>query len=72
MAGVGCLLVATVLGLPVSTTHTRTAALLGVAVPGERRRTGGWRYHYPGLGLTFPGCVVLGWSMARFFLHIWK
>lgn len=73
LAGVGCLLVATVLGLPVSTTHTRTAALLGVGCAGEKKAD--WRVAGTialAWGLTFPGCVVLGWSMARLFLHIWQ
>ena len=68
VAGVGCLLVATVMGLPVSTTHTRTAALLGVGCAGEKKAD--WRVAGTialAWGLTFPGCVVLGWSMARLF-----
>lgn len=73
VAGVGCLLAATVLGLPVSTTHTRTAALLGV---GSAGRTGAdWRVAGTialAWGLTFPGCAVLGWSMAQPFLHLWQ
>ena len=71
VAGVGCLLAATVLGLPVSTTHTRTAALLGVGSAGGKQADWGvagtialaW-------GLTFPGCAALGWGMARLFLHL--
>ena len=71
VAGVGCLLAATVLGLPVSTTHTRTAALLGVGSAGGKQADWGvagaialaWV-------LTFPGCAVLGWGMARLFLHL--
>ena len=71
VAGVGCLLAATVLGLPVSTTHTRTAALLGVGSAGGKQADWGvagtialaWV-------LTFPGCAALGWGMARLFLHL--
>lgn len=73
VAAVGCLLVATVLGLPVSTTHTRTAALLGVGCAGGKKAD--WRVAGTialAWGLTFPGCAVLGWSMARLFLHIWQ
>ena len=73
VAGVGCLLAATVLGLPVSTTHTRTAALLGVGSAGGK----GVDWRVAGTialawGLTFPGCATLGWSMARLFLHLWQ
>jgi PiT family inorganic phosphate transporter len=66
-----CLLAATGLGLPVSTTHTRTAALLGVgcagagkvnwAVAGEIVLT--WL-------LTFPGCALLGYLTAKVFLAV--
>lgn len=73
VAGVGCLLAATVLGLPVSTTHTRTAALLGVGSAGGKGAD--WRVAGTialAWGLTFPGCVALGWSMARLFLHLWQ
>ena len=73
VAGVGCLLAATVLGLPVSTTHTRTAALLGVGSAGEKGAD--WRVAGTialAWGLTFPGCAALGWSMARLFLHLWQ
>lgn len=71
IAGAGCLLAATVLGLPVSTTHTRTAALLGVGSAGGKRAD--WRV--AGMiavawGLTFPGCTILGWGIARLFLHL--
>lgn len=71
IAGAGCLLAATVLGLPVSTTHTRTAALLGVGSAGGKRSD--WRV--AGMiavawGLTFPGCTILGWGIARLFLHL--
>ena len=73
VAGVGCLLAATVLGLPVSTTHTRTTALLGVGSAG--RKGADWRVAGTialAWGLTFPGCAALGWSMARLFLHLWQ
>ena len=73
VAGVGCLLAATVLGLPVSTTHTRTAALLGVGSAGGKEAD--WRVAGTialAWGLTFHGCAALGWSMARLFLHLWQ
>ena len=63
-----CLLCATLLGLPVSTTHTRTSALLGVGSAGGARPDWGvagkialaWL-------LTFPGCMAIGYWMARIF-----
>lgn len=69
LAGCTCLLAATVWGLPVSTTHTRTAALLGAAA-----QEGGWtdlrvvRSIVLAWLLTFPGCALIGFAMARLFL----
>ncbi|NBI09855.1 inorganic phosphate transporter [Colidextribacter sp. OB.20] len=69
LGSVACLLGATLLGLPVSTTHTRTCALLGVG------STGGSRPDWATAGkialawvLTFPGCMAIGYWMARVFL----
>lgn len=66
-----CLAAATVLGLPVSTTHTRTAALLGVGSTGNRKPD--WsvagRIILAWI-LTFPGCMVIGYWMARTFLAL--
>ena len=66
LAGILCLALATALGLPVSTTHTRTAALLGAGRAGGRRAD--WRV-VRSVALawlcTFPGCLGLGWLLAR-------
>lgn len=68
LGNVACLLGATLLGLPVSTTHTRTCALLGVGSAGERRPD--WavagKIALAWL-LTFPGCMAVGYWMARVF-----
>ena len=61
-----CLLGATWLGLPVSTTHTRTAALLGVGVAGG----GPVRWEVArgialAWALTFPACMALGYVLTR-------
>ncbi len=71
LASSACLLCATLLGLPVSTTHTKTSALLGVGWAGgkpvDRSVVGhivlAWI-------LTFPGCMVLGYWCAKFFLTL--
>lgn len=66
-----CLLCATILGLPVSTTHTRTAALLGVCQAGGNQVDHGvagrilWAWC-----LTFPGCAAIGYWMAKVFLTV--
>ena len=72
LAGVVCLLAATLLGLPVSTTHTRTAALLGVGCAGGRKVN--WRVARSVVLAwlwTFPGCMALGYLLARGTLMLW-
>lgn len=73
LGGCVCLLWCTVWGLPVSTTHTHTAALLG-ACAGEG---GAWDRRVAGeitlaWLLTFPGCGAIGYGMARLFLHLFQ
>lgn len=66
-----CLLLSTLLGLPVSTTHARTCAMLGAAAGGGKaadRRVAGsiaaaWLF-------TFPCCFCLGALLARSFLRL--
>ena len=73
LAGILCLLAATLLGLPVSTTHTRTAALLGVGAAGPRgvdRRV--VRSVLLAWLATFPGCMALGYVLARAALARWS
>ena len=66
-----CLCLATLFGFPVSTTHTRTAVLLGVGRAGHescnRRvvRFIAWTWL-----LTFPGCFLLGYGFARLLLRV--
>ena len=69
-AGALCLLLCTLCGLPVSTTHTKTAAMLGVgsSVPGHPPDWKIARSIVLTWLLTFPGCGVIGYFMARIFL----
>lgn len=69
LANIACLAVATVFGLPISTTHSRTSAVLGVG------HAGGGRVDHLIAGrialawlLTFPCCMAIGYLMAKFFL----
>jgi len=73
LAGCTCLLAATAWGLPVSTTHTRTAALLGVAAR-EQGRVDLRVVRSVALAwlLTFPGCGLIGFAMARVFLTLFS
>lgn len=64
-----CLLLATLMGLPVSTTHTRTAALLGVGQASTGRYDGGVvRTILAAWLLTFPCCFGMGFLFARLLL----
>ena len=72
MAGAGCLLIASLTGLPVSTTHTKTSSIMGV---GAAKRLSGVNWGVVGeMGLTwiltFPGCGLIGYLMAKLFFLI--
>jgi PiT family inorganic phosphate transporter len=61
--------VATRLGIPISTTHAISGAILGV---GSTRRLSAVRWGIAGRivsawVLTIPGCFVLGWAFAQVF-----
>ena len=65
LAGVTSLLLCTLLGLPVSTTHTKTAAILGA---GRRPNWAVARSIALAWLLTFPACGLLGFFCARLLL----
>ena len=72
MAGAGCLLVSSVFGLPVSTTHTKTTAIMGV---GASRRLSNVNWGVVkemvfAWILTFPGCGLLGYLATLIFMQI--
>ncbi len=72
LAGAGCLFLSSITGIPVSTTHTKTVAVMGV---GAARRMS-----YVNWGivkemvltwiLTFPGCGFIGFMMAKIFMKL--
>lgn len=67
-----CLLLSSLTGIPVSTTHTKTTAIMGV---GAARRMSNVNWSVvKDLVLTwvftFPGCGLLGFGMAKLFLMI--
>jgi len=69
LASALCLLLASVTGIPVSTTHTKTTTIMGVGAA-KRVSTVNWKI----VGnmvlawiLTFPGCGLLGYLMVKLF-----
>ena len=67
-----CLFIASVTGVPVSTTHTKTTAIMGVGAS-KRMSAVNWGVAKEmGLAwvLTFPGCGLIAFLMAKLFLFI--
>ena len=67
-----CLLIATFGGLPVSTTHTKTTAIMGVGAA-KRKSAVKWGIAVDMVKawvLTFPGCGLLGFGFAHLFLML--
>ena len=67
-----CLLLSSVAGIPVSTTHTKTTSIMGV---GAARRFSNVNWSVVKELIltwvfTFPGCGLLGYGMAKLFLQI--
>ena len=72
LAGAGCLLISSVVGMPVSTTHTKTTAIMGVGAA-KRLSSVNWgvvKEMVLTWVLTFPGCGVIGFLMAKLFIQI--
>lgn len=72
LAGAGCLLVSSLTGIPVSTTHTKTAAIMGVGAS-KRLSNVNWgvvKEMVLTWVLTFPGCGLIGFLMAKLFMRI--
>ena len=72
LAATACLLISSLFGIPVSTTHTKTSAIMGVGavkrlsainlgVVKEMMLT--WIF-------TFPGCGLISFVMAKLFIAI--
>lgn len=70
LAATACLLLSSLTGIPVSTTHTKTTAIVGVGAA-RRLRNVNWlivRDLVLTWVFTFPGCGLLGYGTARLFL----
>lgn len=72
MAAVICLLLASIFGLPVSTTHTKTTAIMGVGAA-KRLSSVNWGVVKDMVSawiLTFPGCGIIGFITALIFMKV--
>ena len=72
MASASSLLLSTLFGIPVSTTHTKTTAILGV---GATKRLSAVNFRVVKdmvltWVLTFPGCGLIGFLMAKLFMAL--
>ena len=71
LASATTLLISSVSGMPVSTTHTKTTAIMGV---GASKRWSNVRWDivknmFLAWFLTFPGCGLLGYLVTKLFIH---
>ncbi|MHC5267857.1 inorganic phosphate transporter [Enterococcus sp. LJL98] len=67
-----CLFLASILGIPVSTTHTKTTAIMGVGAS-KRLSSVDWQLVKEMLFawiMTFPGCGLIAFAMAKLFIAI--
>ncbi len=72
MGAAGCLLLSSLTGIPVSTTHTKTTSIMGVGAS-KRLSAVNWKI-VKEMSLawifTFPGCGLLGFIVAKIFMYI--
>lgn len=72
LAAASCLLISSVSGIPVSTTHTKTTSIMGVGAA-KRLSSVNWAIVKEMVWtwvLTFPGCGLIGYLMAKLFMNI--
>ena len=72
IAAAGCLLISSLSGIPVSTTHTKTTAIMGVGAS-KRLSSVNWgvvKEMVYAWVLTFPCCGLVGFLMVKLFLAI--
>ena len=72
MAGAACLLGFSMFGIPVSTTHTKTTAIMGV---GAVKRLSAINFSVVKdmvmtWIMTFPGCGIIGFFIAKLFMML--
>ena len=72
IAAAGCLLLCSLSGIPVSTTHTKTTGIMGVGAA-KRVNSVNWgvvKEMVLTWVLTFTGCGIIGYVMAKIFILI--
>lgn len=72
LSGAASLLISTLTGLPVSTTHAKTTAMIGVAAS-EKITSVNWKIAKDMILtwiLTFPGCGFAGYLITKIFLSL--
>ncbi len=72
IAAAGCLLLSSLTGIPVSTTHTKTTAIMGVGAS-KRISSVNWgvvKEMVYAWVLTFPCCGLVGYLMVKLFLAV--
>jgi PiT family inorganic phosphate transporter len=72
LAASACLLLSSLTGIPVSTTHTKTTAIMGVG-SAKRLSSVNWNIVKEMMAawlLTFPGCGLIGYLMAKIFTNL--
>ena len=72
VSATGCLLLCSLLGIPVSTTNTKTTAIMGIGAS-KRVSAVNWSVVKEMLlawVLTFPGCGLLGYLTTQVFIRI--
>ena len=72
LAGASCLLLSSIFGMPVSTTHTKTTAIMGAGAS-KRLSNVNWKIVKNLIVswlLVFPGCGLIGYILTKLFLMI--
>ena len=72
ISSAACLMISSVSGVPVSTTHTKTTAIMGVGAS-KRLSNVNWgvvKEMVLAWVLTFPGCGLLGYIATQVFMKI--
>ena len=72
LAAAACLLLSSLTGIPVSTTHTKTTAIMGVGAA-KSLRSVNWgvvKEMVLAWVLTFPGCGLIGFLCAKLFVWL--